>query len=66
MTSSQKAKKQKSLFSFPIAGIFAQNVPPTSSGRAEVELEDEVPSGLPRSPEFEVEGHLMDARAQGE
>ena len=33
------------------AGIFTQSVPRVSSGRAEIE--DEVPNGLPRPPEFE-------------
>ena len=33
------------------AGIFTQSVPRVSSGRAEIE--DEVPIGLPRPPEFE-------------
>ena len=37
---------------FRLAGIFTQNVPLVSSGRAEVE--DEVPIGLPRSPELEL------------
>ena len=34
------------------ARIFTQNVPLVPSGRAEVE--DEVPLGLPRSPELEL------------
>ena len=36
---------------FRLAGIFTQNVPRVSSGRAEIE--DEVPFGLPRPSEFE-------------
>ena len=35
-----------------LAGIFTQNVPLVSSGRAEVE--DEVPPRLPRSSELEL------------